>query len=107
MLGFISNKWTLLLILLLVVQTKRAWCANNTTTATTVSGEPSELVHDDPDWIDDNPNAFHMFENFELNQKVFIQEQKLVKHLRQMRYLLMKSKKKVQSAAKLFHCERS
>merc|ERR1712227_70588 len=39
-------------------------------------------------FVDPNPNAFHMFENFNLNQKVFTTEQKLVKLLKKLKVRL-------------------
>ena len=39
-------------------------------------------------FVDPNPNAFHMFENFNLNQKVFTSEQKLVKLLKKLKVRL-------------------
>lgn len=36
-------------------------------------------------FIDPNPHAFHMFENFDLNQKIFESEQKLVQMLKKVR----------------------
>ena len=39
-------------------------------------------------FVDPNPNAFHMFENFNLNQKVFASEQRLVKLLKKLKVRL-------------------
>ena len=36
-------------------------------------------------FIDPNPHAFHMFENFELNRKIFVEEQEVVKLMRAVR----------------------
>ena len=38
------------------------------------------------------PNSFHMFENFELTKKVYINETKIVKHLQELKQNLLRRK---------------
>ena len=52
----------------------------------------------DPDWIDDNPYAFHMFENDNANRALFNKEVELVHRLRSLRQSLTKHKRKLKSS---------
>ena len=51
-------------------------------------------------FIDPNPNAFHMFENFIMNRKVFIDEQKLTILLYNVRKKLFMHQTKLQNSVK-------
>ena len=53
-------------------------------------------------FIDPNPHAFHMFENFELNRKIFVQEQEVVKLMRAVRKDLNNNALKIRQSIKKF-----
>ena len=53
-------------------------------------------------FIDPNPHAFHMFENFELNRKIFVQEQEVVKLMRAVRKDLNNNVLKIEQSIKKF-----
>ena len=42
--------------------------------------------------IQNNPNSFHMFENFEMTKNVYINETKIVKHLQELKQNLLRRK---------------
>ena len=53
-------------------------------------------------FIDPNPHAFHMFENFELNRKIFVQEQEVVKLMRDVRKYLNNNVLNIEQSIKKF-----
>ena len=48
------------------------------------------------DEIANNPNNFHLFENFELTRALYINETKIVRRLQELRENLIERKKNVQ-----------
>ena len=49
-----------------------------------------------PQDIANNPNNFHLFENFELTRALYINETKILKRLQELRENLIERKKNVQ-----------
>ena len=48
------------------------------------------------DQIANNPNNFHLFENFELTRALYVNETKILKRLQELRENLIERKKNVQ-----------
>ena len=68
-----------------------------------VMTNPESIYQYDQTWIDDNPYAFHMFENDQGNRKVFVKEQKVHKLTKKVRSLLFKAKKRLKSTSSKFN----
>ena len=57
---------------------------------------PSLISGQTADEIANNPNNFHLFENFELTRALYINETKIVRRLQELRENLIERKKNVQ-----------
>ena len=87
----------MIVIWLLLVATSAAVVAQDNDDVDTSSSNNDVYNVEDPDWIDDNPHAFHMFENDNGNRAAFAKELVLIANLKKLRKLLDKTRKKLKT----------
>ena len=80
---------------------------NRTCQRSVPSPKPDHGYVTNPDWIDDNPYAFHMFENDNANQILFTKEIDLIQRLRSLQKYLTKYKKRLKASLLSFQGTKS